>query len=399
MRAAHGLSRTAGTTEATKEAVSAAAAALGTGDPVIAAQVYFGVDRDASLVARVVAEALPGVPFIGCSTDGEISGAGLSVDSVCVMLLASRNVKARAPPPWPRSASGLGGGRRRARTPPSRSKDDIALFLLPDGLTGNGSAIIRGAQSVLGQHFVIAGGTAGDRGRFSKTWQVCNGESHTDALVGMMLSSAAPVEVGYGVMSGWRPMGVAKTVTEAVANTVFRIEGETALAVYSTFLGEKASQLPAIGVEYPFALVDESGLVDERGLREGEEYILLRAPMSVDHEKGAVSFAAEIPQGAKIKMTRAKSDEIIDGSREAARRAVKALAGKPDVVFFFSCMARKVVLGRRTNKEIEAAQEVFGTDVPLIGFYTYGEIANCGEKNPICRFHNETATFLALREG
>jgi hypothetical protein len=194
-------------------------------------------------------------------------------------------------------------------------------------------------------------------------------------------------------------MGVAKTVTEAVANTVYRIEDETALAVYSTFLGEKASQLPAIGVEYPFALVDESGLVDERGLREGEEYILLRAPMTVDREKGAVSFAAEIPQGAKIKMTRAKSDEIIDGSREAARRAMKSIGGKPDVVFFFSCMARKIVLGRRTNKEIEAAQEVFGTDVPLIGFYTYGEIANCGEKNPMCKFHNETATFLALREG
>jgi hypothetical protein len=397
MRAAHGLSRTAGTTEATKEALSAANAALGTGDPVIAAQVYFGADRDASLVARVVAEALPGVPFIGCSTDGEISGAGLSVDSVCVMLLASRNVKARTAAVAPLSKDSHEAGAELARR--LQSKDDIALFLLPDGLTGNGSAIIRGAQTVLGQHFVIAGGTAGDRGRFSKTWQVCNGESHTDALVGMMLSSAAPVEVGYGVMSGWRPMGVAKTVTEAVANTVFRIEGETALDVYSTFLGEKASQLPAIGVEYPFALVDESGLVDERGLREGEEYILLRAPMSVDREKGAVSFAAEIPQGAKIKMTRAKSDEIIDGSREAARRAVKDLAGKPDVVFFFSCMARKVVLGRRTNKEIEAAQEVFGTDVPLIGFYTYGEIANCGEKNPICRFHNETATFLALREG
>ena len=397
MRAGHGLSRTAGTTEATKEALSAAAASLGNGDPVIAAQVYFGADRDASLVARVVAEALPGVPFIGCSTDGEITGAGLSVDSVCVILLASRNVKARTAAVAPLSKDSHEAGAELARR--LQSKDDIALFLLPDGLTGNGSAIIRGAQTVLGQHFVIAGGTAGDRGRFSKTWQVCNGESHTDALVGMMLYSGAPVEVGYGVMSGWRPMGVAKTVTEAVANTVVRIEGETALDVYSTFLGEKASQLPAIGVEYPFALVDESGLVDERGLREGEEYILLRAPMSVDREKGAVSFAAEIPQGAKIKMTRAKSDEIIDGSREAARRAVKALAGKPDVVFFFSCMARKVVLGRRTNKEIEAAQEVFGTDVPLIGFYTYGEIANCGEKNPICRFHNETATFLALREG
>src|SRR5262249_18393601 len=157
----------------------------------------------------------------------------------------------------------------------------------------------------------------------------------------------------------------------------------------------KASQLPAIGVEYPFALVDESGLVDERGMKEGEEYILLRAPMQVDRTTGAVSFAAEIPQGAKIKMTRAKSDEIIEGSREAAERAVKHLDGTPDAVFFFSCMARKVVLGRKTNREIEIAQEVFGKSVPLIGFYTYGEIANCGNKYPICRFHNETATFLA----
>jgi hypothetical protein len=133
-------------------------------------------------------------------------------------------------------------------------------------------------------------------------------------------------------------------------------------------------------------------------MHDGEEYILLRAPMVVDRTTGAVSFAAEIPQGAKIKMTRAKSDEIIEGSREAAARAMGHLGGRADVALFFSCMARKVVLGRRTRIEIEVAQEVFGKDVPMFGFYTYGEIANCGEKSPMCRFHNETATFLALRE-
>jgi hypothetical protein len=199
-------------------------------------------------------------------------------------------------------------------------------------------------------------------------------------------------------MSGWQPIGIAKEVTRAEGNVVYTIEGDSALDVYSTFLGDKASQLPAIGVEYPFALVDESGLVDERGLKEGEEYILLRAPMQVDRTTGAVSFAAEIPQGAKVKMTRAKSEEVITASREAASRAVKGLSGAPELVFFFSCMARKVVLGRRTDREIKAAQEVFGSDVPLVGFYTYGEIANCGSKRPMCRFHNETATFLALRE-
>ena len=74
------------------------------------------------------------------------------------------------------------------------------------------------------------------------------------------------------------------------------------------------------------------------------------------------------------------------------------MSGPPDVALFFSCMARKVVLGRRTNREIEVAQEVFGRQVPMVGFYTYGEIANCGEKAPSCRFHNETATFLVMRE-
>lgn len=397
MRAGHGLSRATDARTATREAFAEAFARVGSDEPLIAAHVYFGVDHDASVVAAALAEVAGNIPTIGSSTDGEITGAGLSVDSVCVFLIASRNVKAEA-----LAAESLGKDSfaasaavaRQLRTPNAR-----VFFVLADGLTGNGSAVIRAAQEVLGTSFVIAGGTSGDRGRFVKTWQICNGVAYTDALVGMMLSSSSPLQVGFGVMSGWRPIGVAKVVTEAVANTVFRIEGETALDVYSSFLGEKASELPAIGVEYPFALVDDSGLVDERGLRDGEEYILLRAPMSVDRATGAVTFAAEIPQGAKVKMTRAKSDEIIEGSREAARRAVANLGGAPDAVFFFSCMARKIVLGRRTNKEIEAAQEVFGSDVPLIGFYTYGEIGNCGTKKPEARFHNETATFLALREG
>ena len=125
---------------------------------------------------------------------------------------------------------------------------------------------------------------------------------------------------------------------------------------------------------------------------------LLRAPMSVDHSTGAVTFAGEIPEGARIKMTRAKSGDVIEGSKIAAQRAIENLGGEPDVVFFFSCMARKIVLGRRIGREIDTAQQIFGAEVPMTGFYTYGEIANCGDKDPICRFHNETATFLALRE-
>lgn len=395
MRAFDAASTNSDTAAAVKEVSDRCREGIaGAGDPV-AAMAFVGADHDPGALAKAVQEHLPGVPYIACSTDGEISGRGLSVDSVCLMLLASSKVQARAAAVHGLSKGSIEAGRDIAGK--LRSDRSRALILLPDGLTGNGSAVIRGSQEVLGRDFVIAGGTAGDRGRFEKTWQICNGEVLTDSLVGLMLDSD-DLEVGYGVMSGWQPIGIAKEVTKAEGNVVYKIEDDTALDVYSTFLGDKASELPAIGVEYPFALVDESGLVDERGMQAGEEYILLRAPMQVDRSTGAVSFAAEIPQGSKIKMTRAKSDQVVAASKEAASRAMKHLGGPPDAVLFFSCMARKVVLGRRTNKEIVAAQEVFGQDVPLIGFYTYGEIANCGDKAPMCRFHNETATFLALRE-
>jgi hypothetical protein len=397
MRGSYGVGKSSNTTSATKSALAQALEKGHQGPGRLTfAMIYWGSEHDPALIADAIkAEALD-VPIIGCSTDGEITSEGLTVDSVSVILVYSERLRAKAHVVERLSRSSIESGAGLAGT--LKADDARVLFLLPDGLTGNGSAVIHGCLDVLGPDFVIAGGTAGDRGKFEKTWQLCNDQVYTDALVGLMLYSDKPVELGFGVQSGWRPIGVAKQVTKADGNIVYRIEDESALAFYSRYLGEKADQLPAIGVEYPFGLIDESGRVDTRGIRDHEEYILLRAPMSVDREAGAVRFAAEIPEGARIKMTRAKSADIIEGSREAARRALRRLSGPPEMVFFFSCMARRVVLGRKTDQEIFAAQEVFGKDVPLAGFYTYGEIANCGDTAPVCRFHNETATFLAMRE-
>ena len=378
MRASYGLSRAQDAAAAVEEAIDSARAQLAQAGPIVGALIFWGADHDAAVIADRARALLGDVPHVGCSTDGEITNEGLTVDSICVMLIASDKIRARAAVVPSLSAGSFEAGAAAARE--LRSPSSRALILLPDGLTGNGSAIIRGAQEVLGPDFVIAGGTAGDRGRFVETWQLSNGQVYQDTLVALMLECDSGLEVGFGVMSGWQPLGITKTVTRAEANTVYTINDETALDVYSRFLGDKASQLPAIGVEYPFALVDEHGSVDTRGIRTGEDYILLRAPMSVDRQSGAVTFAAEIPQGSKIRMTRARSAEIIAASRVAASRAAAQLSGPPDAVMFFSCMARRIVLGRKTGQEIEAALTEFGNQVPMIGFYTYGEIANCGDQ-------------------
>lgn len=395
MRAHYATSTATNTADAVRDTVGRCREALGA--PPVAGMLFAGADHQPDVIAKIVGEMLPNTPLIGCSTDGEITSDGVSMDSVTLMLIASENVTAKAVAIDDLGSDSLEAGRRLAQA--TQGPHARVLVMLPDGLTGNGAALIRGAQEILGESFVIAGGTAGDRGRFKQTWQVAGGRAYSNAVAGLMFYSAAPLRVGQGMMSGWRPIGISKTVTKAAGNVVYTIDGQSALEVYQSYLGDKASQLPAIGVEYPFGMVDDAAKINVAGLREGEEYILLRAPMGVDAVTGAVTFAAEIPQGTKVKMTRAKSSDVVDGARQAARHTMADMPTKPEVVFFFSCMARKMVLGRRTKDEIVAAQEVFGPDVPMAGFYSYGEIANCGRERSMCRFHNETATFLALSEA
>ncbi|PIP22151.1 MAG: hypothetical protein COX38_02180 [Candidatus Nealsonbacteria bacterium CG23_combo_of_CG06-09_8_20_14_all_39_25] len=58
-------------------------------------------------------------------------------------------------------------------------------------------------------------------------------------------------------------------------------------------------------------------------------------------------------------------------------------------------------MGSRIGEEIIAIQNVLGKEVPLIGFYTYGEQAPLGGViGPECFsvFHNETMALMALGE-
>lgn len=363
-------------------------------DRPIAAILFTSADHPADALALAAEAQLPGVPLIGCTTSGEIGGEG--VGSVGLLVLTSAEVRARAA-----VASGFGkspfdAGLEIARKLHSRQARVLILF--PDGLTGDGASLLRGAQEILGTRFVIAGAAAGDRGRFDRTWQICNGRAYSDAVVGLMLESDRPLGASFGVLSGWRALGTSKTVTRAEGNVVHAIDDRRALDLYDLYLGDKAARLPEIGAEYPLALVDDAGRVGERALHPGQDYHLLRTPLQVQRETGAVTFSASIPQGAQVKLARAHTGEVVEAAREAAARARRRLDGRPEAVLFFSSMAIRAVLGRRAGAELEAAREVFGAEVPLAGCYGYGEIANCGEDYPLARFHTGTASFLALRE-
>lgn len=322
--------------------------------------------------------------FVGCTTDGEISTAGFSNGSAVLAGIATDQINFQVAYTSGISRDGDWAGRQLAE---ALSRTSRHVQVLSDGLTGNGSAIARGMTAVFGPDVPISGGAAGDSRQFKRTWQFIGNRVLSDSAVAIGMSGN--FHVGTGVRSGWFPAGMPRKVTRARGNVVYEFDGEPALAVYRMYLGPLADKLPAIGVQFPFGIVDES-------LGLGKDPIL-RAPMALSEQDGSVTFAGEVPEGATMVLTTGGLGEsLLEASAEAARRALFDLGNStPAMIFFYSCMARKIVLGPRTGEETSRICSVIGKRVPITGFYTYGEYCP-SKRGSECMLHNETATVTVV---
>lgn len=323
--------------------------------------------------------------LVGCTTDGEISCEGFSTGSAVLGGIVTDQIEFQVAHIPNLSRDSEVAGQELARALSGASY--VQLF--SDGITGNGCALLRGMAAVLGPQIPISGGTAGDCGEFVRTHQFVGDRVVTDTAVA--IGFAGDFRVGTGVRSGWSPIGIAKKVTRASGNVLYELGGQPALEVYERFLGKHAERLPTVGVEYPLGLVDEAGDCDGRG-----DYYLLRATMSVNRQEGSITFAGEIPEGAMVKMTCGDTNAILEAAGQATELALDDLGDRtPAMVFFYSCMARKIVLDRRTKEEIERVRQKVGREIPILGFYTYGEYCRVRSGGP-CFLHNETATVSLL---
>ena len=111
-------------------------------------------------------------------------------------------------------------------------------------------------------------------------------------------------------------------------------------------------------------------------------------------------MAAAIPEGTPIRLMIGERDAAIKAAKTAAGIAREELNGRPvRFAIMFNCMARNKLLGVRCNDENKEVQAALGVDVPMIGFYTYGEQGPLlGKKGTPAYFHNETMTMLVVGE-
>ncbi|MGB6067199.1 MAG: FIST N-terminal domain-containing protein [Desulfomonilaceae bacterium] len=336
-------------------------------------------------LVRGVVRSVGNSHLLGCTTDAEISTAGLSTGSVVLCGVATDQIRFHFASAKRLHQDSGRAGKRLAKQLPSTVR---YVQIFSDGLTGNGCALLRGLSSALGRHVPVAGGTAGDAGAFRSTSQFFGTKLFSDSVVAVGFEG--DFAIGMGVQSGWSPIGIAKKVTKASGNIVYELNGQPALEVYERFLGKHADKLPAVGVEYPLGLVHKLEGATE------EEYHILRATMAVNREDGSIAFAGEIPEGSMVRLTCGDHASILEAAERAACLAITELENRsPAIAFFYSCMARRIVLGRRTKEEIDRIRLAVGAELPIVGFYTYGEFCRVACNGPNL-FHNETASVSVI---
>ena len=360
--------------------------------------VFSSVSFEQAEVLKGVREASNNASLIGCTDAGEITNEGPSKNSVGVMAIASDQINFYVGLGKDVKKGAREAGRAVAKEIKEKAKEPLRAFIMfPDVLTGNGADIVRGVLDVLGEHFPVVGGAAGDDFLFQKTYEYRDGEVVSGAVGGVGL--AGKFSMGAGVRHGWIPIGVPMKVTKSEGSVVHELDGRPALSIYEDYFGDKAGDLrkeplARMAITYPLGIK----------LPGMEEY-LIRDPITVD-EKGAITCAAEIPEGSEIRLMIGSKEKAVEAAEDAARKLTRDFekAGtRPKLVLMFNCIAREKLFAQKANDEIQAVMNIIGQDVPLLGFYTYGEQAPIGgevhdlEKcSP--RFYNETVVMFAIGE-
>jgi hypothetical protein len=262
--------------------------------------------------------------------------------------------------------------------------------VLSDGLGVNGSALTAGLFEGTGGRAVITGGLAGDGDDFARTWVLADGRPRTDHVTAVGLAGPR-LRTGHGSWGGWDGFGPERRITRAEGNLLYELDGQPALELYKRYLGERATGLPATALLFPLA-VRVPGADDRE---------LVRTVLAVDEAAQSMTFAGDVPQGSAARLMRANLDRLIDGARTAAMLtgldSRLPQDGGPTLAVAISCVGRRLLLGRRTEDELEAVLAGLPAGSEMVGFYSYGEISPITAGT--CDLHNQTMTLTTIAEA
>jgi len=338
---------------------------------------------------RELRARFPEAHLMGCSTGGQIHGDEILDDQINAVALRfdATAVKAAC------VEVGDSGDSRSSGEAIGKalSSDDLsAVFVLSDGLHVNGSQLVAGIRSQVG-NVPITGGLAGDGPKFQQTLVGIDAPPRSGNIAAIGFYGSM-IRIGHGSAGGWDAFGPPRRITRSNDNVLLELDGKPALTLYERYLGEdEIKALPGSALLFPLQIHDPNR----------PDHQVVRTVLAVDHNDKSMTFAGDMPEGWVAQLMRGTFHRLAEGAADAARQAREGLEDSRDndgVSILISCIGRRLLMGQRAADEVEAVNEVLGSQLRGLGFYSYGEISPHAASG-ICELHNQTMTVTTISEA
>jgi len=265
---------------------------------------------------------------------------------------------------------------------------DLAIILSSTS-PSSASGLIQGLQERLGNSFPFIGTSSPDKSALQKASVVFDETICAEAACGILLGGKLRFSLGVG--QGWKPLGKIHRITKSHGNVAFEIDDKPAAKMYEEYFGRTIlalrKDLQDISTLYPLGVY-----------LEGRKEYLLRNIIFIESD-GSMVLRGDVPEGSGIRLMIGTKESCLKAAKEAAEQVKRGLTGQPPTfALVFSSASRYTLLGRDIYKELGAIQEEVGPDTPLLGLYTYGEIAPLRAINYLGKtyFHNQSINILAI---
>ena len=327
----------------------------------------------------------PNATIVICSTSGQISNNNLVQNNLVATAIAFEKSKIRATEVDILLNPDIKILGKKIKE--DLLSDDLkSILVFSEGSFINGTELINELILQTRETVPIFGGLAGDEYNFEKTIVGLNSDASPGKIVAIGFYGDN-IHFGFASEGGWSDFGPEREVTHSEKNILYKIGDRFALDLYKEYLGKYAEELPGSSLYFPLSM-------KENPLSEP----VVRTILSIDEEKKSMTFAGNIPIGSKIRLMKGNFDKLIDASYNAASLIHKNQSNNPELALLVSCVGRKIVLGDRIEEEIEVVREVFGDNMLICGFYSYGEISPTLNK-VACELHNQTMTITTIYES
>lgn len=328
-------------------------------------------------VADAIGECFPDIPYIGCSTSGNIIDCELAGDITVVCTdfelpttrfeifqydmakqsvdeITAQIVEETKKNPWVKAIE--------------------MYFTIPEGSTTrfcDGLKDIREDIQIFGGVSCSDDITSDDSCVFTKAY----GFSETSIVI--VFYGGEDFHVDSIKVTGWKPLGREFHVTKSQGSLLQELDGIPAYDVYRKYLNINNDENFFYNtLEFPL-------------FYEHNDTTILRTPVSSNAD-GSLNMTSDMDIGSVVRISYGDPSTIVDSIRHDSQRLAQF---GPDVMHIFSCAARRTFWSNREpTYEIEPLYDISTS----CGFFSHGEFLRTkGSLNQ----HNVTLVIAAMREG